>query len=119
MAENFEVYLTLNNGASWSLIQNTIAGTHPCGDFTSLNIVFCFYCSENGAQIDLVMETTFNLGASWTDPVTIIADINEGGLGFSEEHGVISVSYFKNDIPYVIHSYNAGASFTDPIEVAL
>jgi len=115
--ENFEILTSINHAKTWKSIKSDLPGTFPSGGFSKSDKLLGFYCKENGANIDLAMITSSNNGNTWSEPSTIIEEIDEAATGFeADDYGGIKVSYFKDDKAYSIYSANNGNSFQDPIE---
>lgn len=107
----FEIYKTDDDGGTWVIIKNDIDGTYPCGGEDVTGRIWCFYCAENGDNIDLRCFYSDDQGGHWYNsakelvppaiPDTIFADIDEASLSFwVDEFGFHWISYWKDDKPY-------------------
>ena len=115
MAEKFEIYLTPDDGDTWSKILDTIPGTYPCGGEDVSGRIWCFYVHNSDTLRYIYSD---DQGGSFSSPTTIVSGIEEASLGFREdETGRIWVSYWKDDKPYVIYTKDSGATWETPILV--
>ena len=97
MAEKFEIWITDDDGDTWTKIKDDIEGEYPCGKKDLVGREWCFYYADD----DLMMIYSDDQGENWSTPVAIIADIDKASLSFEvDEFGFHWISYWKGDKAY-------------------